>query len=461
MDNSFDLSINLSQKLLMTPQLKFALEVLKMNTQELYNCIVEQMENNPMLEIAENENVPDMDDSPELIDFEDMEEDYNEKYNDSFQKHSKSNHTDLTGFAIEKGTEMLTLKQHLLFQLHTSNLSSKQIEIGEFLIDNVNENGYLDIKPEDISTHMKVSSDAVDEVKRHIQTFDPPGICAMNLKECLLIQLRQKECADPVIFNLVENFLDDLASNRISAIAKKNNIDIKEVLEKLEYIKSLEPKPGRAFCNNGEVRYIIPDVLVKKAGNKFEVQINEDRIPTLEINDYGKRIFVNGNLTHREYNYYHNEIKNAEWFIKCIEQRKKTLIKVARSIVERQSDFFKTEKNILKPLTLKEIAQELGIHESTVSRAISGKYMQCPGGIFELRYFFPSKINVDKGSGMSSINAKNLIGDIVNSEDKANPVNDSEIAELLHKQGIQISRRTVAKYRSELEIPTVDRRKRY
>ena len=389
LDFNFDLNLVQSQKILLTPQLKQALEILRMTSQELFEYVEEELEKNPILEALESEGY--MGEETEIDNRDELEWDSQAGYRGSSIDTDERCFFRVSDFTVDKATVGLSLKEHLVFQLHTSALTGEQIVIGEYLVDNIDENGYIAIDLSEAASYYNVPASKIKKVLDHIQSFDPPGICARNLKECLLIQLRQMNCKDPIVRRVVENHLDDLAANRISRVAKNVGTDIKKINEVFELIRTLEPIPGRAFGDGEEVKYIIPDITVRKMADKFDIAVNDDSIPLIGINEYYKG-FLSQDLNTEARKYMQSKLDNARWLIKCLEQRRNTLRKVAGEIVGRQAEFFGKGVKYLKPLTMKEIAGKIDMHESTVSRAISGKYLQCPWGVFEMRYFFSGKL---------------------------------------------------------------------
>lgn len=458
LDFNFDINLVQSQKLLLTPQLKQALEILRMNCQELSEYVQEQLEVNPVLELVEDEGCPDEDSYVTTIEQVEWEDEMDRRRGMKEQEEEISYHgNDMT---VDRSSVRLSLKEHLLFQLHTSGLDEDQILIGEYLIGNIDENGYLAAGIGEVAQFFNIPASRVNRVLEHIQTFDPPGICARNLKECLLIQLRQMGDVDPNVITVVEKHLDNVASNKVTVVAKSMGLDHQRVTEIFDFIKTLEPKPGREFGSSEDIKYITPDVIVKEMKNKFEVLINEDSLPLLNVNEYYRGI-ISEDIGSETRKFIQNKIDSATWLIKCIEQRKNTTRKIAECIVGKQAEFFGKGKNHLRPLTMKAIAREVGMHESTVSRTVNGKYIQCAWGIFEMRYFFTGRISASSGEEVSTENIKARLKSVIKEEDKRNPLSDSDIAEILQKEGLEISRRTVAKYRAEMGIPVVSQRKRY
>jgi len=449
LDFYFDLSLIQSQKIILTPQLRMAIEILKMNSQELSEYILREMETNPALEIGS----PFYDTHGEAEDLEDDSYYDMEVKNDELPERGDK-------VIMDNSTVGLSLKEHLLLQLHALSMREMDIEIAEYLIDNIDDNGYLGINLSEVAAFFSITVRKVEKILNLLQTFDPPGICARNLKECLLIQLKQMKVQDRDIINIVSNYLDSLADNKLSAVAKETGLSIKRVAEVLEFIKTLEPRPGREFYGLDGVKFIVPDVIVKKINDKFEVIINEESIPSITISSYYKKILKEDiNIEARKF--IQSKIDSVAWLMKCIQQRKNTLIKVSEHIVNSQIEFFEKGKGYIKPLTMKEVAAALDIHESTVSRTVSGKYLQCSWGVFDMKYFFPPRVLAASGKDITGIGIKKRIKAIIDSEDKKNPLSDTQIVEILKNEGLEISRRTVAKYRSDLQIPSSSKRKKY
>lgn len=446
LDFNFDLNLVQTQKLLLTPQLKQALEILKMTSQELFEFVEEELEKNPVLDALEN------DDNCGGV---------------SGKEASEESGWDEEGYiidrvdsALDRATVELTLKEHLMFQLNMSDLDKELRLVGEYLIDNIDENGYLSIDLPEAAAFFNLPVSKVKKALNLVQTFDPPGICARNLKESLLIQLKSINCSDEAIIKIVENHLDELAENKIAQVAKSTKLDIQKVVEAFDFIRTLEPKPGRAFSGSEEVKYIIPDVIIRRIDGNFVVIVNDDAIPLIGINEYYKRV-LNQNISSEARKFIKNKMDSAIWLIKCIEQRRSTLRKVAECIVERQKEFLEQGRLHIKPLTMKEIAEEIGMHESTISRTLSAKYLQCTWGVFEMRYFFSGKLSSVSGELIASQNVKEELKELIKKEDKKNPLSDSEIAEIFNGKGLNISRRTVAKYRAEMEIPSGSKRRKF
>lgn len=367
----FDIDFNLvqAQKLLLTPQLKQALDILGMNSQELFRYVTEQLEINPVLDMAENEEqIIEDAHTPEDEDWE--EEDAGE---DEPQK--------------PEAEKTVSLQEHLLLQLHASSLGGTETAIGEYFIDSIDENGYLTVDLSAAAAFFNVAAGKIQKVLGKLQTFDPPGIFARNVKECLLIQLKQMSCSDGDAYMIIERYLDALAAGKLLYIAKSTGLSVKKIKEVFELIKTLEPKPGREFYNNTNAKLVIPEIVVREINHKFNAIINEDTVPDININSRYRQL-MDCELSEDAKKFIQNKISNALWLIKCIEQRKSILVGIAGCIIEEQQDFFRKGKGFLKPLAVKHAADRLNMHESIIEKAVFGKYLHCIWGTFELGSFF-------------------------------------------------------------------------
>ncbi|WP_010247526.1 RNA polymerase factor sigma-54 [Acetivibrio cellulolyticus] len=455
MDFNFDLSLVQSHKIILTPQLRQAFEILKMNSRELIEYIEDEMEANPALEVNPN----DIKRKEEIL-FPMSYENYsNDDYISSWNYNENSEEA-IENISVDRASTVISLKEHLLLQLHTSDVTGKDMEVGEYLIDNVDHNGYLAVMISEAASFFNVPVKRVERVLSLIQTFDPPGVCARSIKECLGIQLAQMGNKDREVIDVIENHLEDLANNKITHIAKSMGISLERVVQIYEIIRSLEPRPGREFYEYEDIKFIIPDVVVREIDGKFQAIINEEALPILNISGYYKTI-LQEDINIEAKKFIQSKIDSVQWLIKCIEQRKITLSKVADSIVKHQVEFFKMGKDHIKALTMKDVAKDINMHESTVSRTVSGKFLQCSWGIFDMKLFFPGRVSTSTCKDMTSENVKLKIKEIIDSEDKKFPLNDNEIVQVLIKCGMEISRRTVAKYRTELNIPVAAKRKKY
>ena len=359
-------------------------------------------------------------------------------------------------------TKTESLADHLLWQLHLSNMSPGEIEVGEEMIGNINDDGYLQSSIDEISSATGNTTDVVEKVLRKIHSFDPHGIGARDIKECLTLQAKHLGEESSVIIKIIEEHLGELERHNYQQIAKKQGLSLEKVKELAVVIRNMEPKPGRAY-NQESAQYITPDVYVHKIGDEYIVVLNEDGLPKLRISNFYRRMLSKGEtVATQAKEYIQTKLKAALWLIKSIHQRQRTLYRVTKSIVKHQRDFLDKGVNFLKPMVLKDVADDIEMHESTISRVTTNKYVHTPRGIFELKYFFNSKIgSVDGVDNVASEAVKSRIHKLISGEDPKNPLSDQDIANILKDQfKIDAERRTVAKYREMLKIPTSSRRRR-
>jgi RNA polymerase sigma-54 factor len=464
---SYNLNLEQTQKLIMTPELKQAIEILQYNSLELNQFIQEELMTNPVLEPyqvkGENDSLGDADkdnNSEKEMDWKELFSEYDDfRYKNKNRIRTYEDREE-TSFDNYLSTET-TLIDHLLFQLQFTTLRGKYKVAGKYIVENIDSNGYLQITNEEVAKKFNLSIEEVEDIIKIIQSFDPVGIGARDLKECLLIQLHHNNIQNEIAYKIVKNFLEELAANKISYISKKLDISAHKVQEAADLIKTLEPKPGRLFSSLRDVRYITPDVTVEKVDGEYIVVVKDSTAPRLFINSYYKKLLMGKEVEMGTSSYINKKLNSALKIIKSIQQRRNTIYKVVKAIINHQVDFFDKGMMYLKPLTLKEIADEIGVHESTVSRAVNGKYMQCPRGTFELKYFFQSGVSSTFGDGISAESIKSIIKDLIDKEDPKKPLSDQVLSNELNKIGIKISRRTVAKYRDEMQIPSSSKRKRY
>lgn len=452
----YELTIEQTQKLSMTPELIQAIQILQYNNQELNEYIDKELLENPILESEyhkESDTEIDIDSLRDQL----IQADENVEAYKQWESHSTSDEYSYENFVAFN----YTLTEFLIEQLHFSSLKGQDAEIGRYIIENIDDNGYLSMSLEEICSVLDVDLDSCERVLDLIHTFEPSGVGARNLIECLIIQLASLgELTDEIEF-IISNRLKDLADNKYALISKEVGISLTEVQEIADLIKTLEPKPGRGFDSDNSIKYILPDIYVEETNGEYIVSANDGSTPSLHISSYYNSLTEEAKSDKELSNYLNNRFNSAMWLMKSIEQRKKTIYNVASAIVQFQNDFFAKGERFLKPLTLKQIAETVGVHESTVSRAINGKYMQCPRGVFELKYFFTGGILNEDGSGVSSNSIKSMIKEFVDAEDDKKPLSDSKISEMLHEKGIDISRRTVAKYRDDIGILPSSKRRRF
>ncbi len=452
----YELTIEQTQKLSMTPELIQAIQILQYNNQELNEYIDKELLENPILESEyhkESDTEIDIDSLRDQL----IQADENVEAYKQWESHSTSDEYSYENFVAFN----YTLTEFLIEQLHFSSLKGQDAEIGRYIIENIDDNGYLSMSLEEICSVLDVDLDSCERVLDLIHTFEPSGVGARDLNECLIIQLASLgELTDEIEF-IISNRLKDLADNKYALISKDMGISIAEVQGIADLIKTLEPKPGRGFDSDNSIKYILPDIYVEETNGEYIVSANDGSTPSLHISSYYNSLTEEAKSDKELSNYLNNRFNSAMWLMKSIEQRKKTIYNVASAIVQFQNDFFAKGERFLKPLTLKQIAETVGVHESTVSRAINGKYMQCPRGVFELKYFFTGGILNEDGSGVSSNSIKSMIKEFVDAEDDKKPLSDSKISEMLHEKGIDISRRTVAKYRDDIGILPSSKRRRF
>lgn len=468
-------SLNMSQQLVMTPQLQQAIKLLQLSRMELENLINSELVENPMLEEsveseATTQSINDV--TPETTPQQKTEENpqQGEDFNwENYIENSRStpNLPAYRGNDEELPTYENTLTQpqslpdHLLWQLKLSDLTPSQKVLGEVIIGNVNEDGYLQTTLEEIAVQQNVDPSEVEAVLYRVQEFDPIGVCARDLKECLLVQLQDLGYTDEALELMVENHLSDLEKKNYQTIAKTLGRTLEDIIERVKIIEELEPKPGRQFGGSPS-HYIIPDIYVMKRGTEYVVMLNEDGLPKLKISPFYKKLFEETNAEKKgdTKDYVQGKLRSAVWLIRSIHQRQRTIYKVTESIVRQQRDFFDKGIAFLKPMVLRDVANDIGMHESTISRVTTNKYVHTPRGIFELKFFFNSGISRVSGGDVASESVKEKVKAIIATEEPAHPFSDQKIVELLLKENINIARRTVAKYREMLGILPSSKRKK-
>jgi len=345
-----------------------------------------------------------------------------------------------------------TLPETLLNQLNMTKLSEREYVIGEYIIWNINDDGYLATSEETIAENLGVTIEEVEKVLHVIHYFEPVGIAARDLQECLLIQMKDKENLNPTAIEILADHFDDFKNKRYEKISKKMNISLEELKVVIEEIRKLNPKPGEGYINYKE-NYVVPDLIVEKVDGKFRVELYDWNIPHLRINNSYKKLLLDKRKTSKETkDYIKQRLESARWLINSIHQRRITIKKVMVAIVDKQREFFEKGKNHIKPMILKDIADDIGMDISTVSRVTNGKYVQTDYGVFELKYFFSERIHGEEGD-VSNKKIKSKIRVIIEKEEPKKPLNDQKIAEILKNEGFQVARRTVAKYREQMKIP--------
>lgn len=448
---SYGLTIEQTQKLTMTPELIQAIRILQFNNQELDTFVQEEILENPVLEF----------DKKHMESLAALQEGLSEDYEDPGFKHWEYS-KDKEEYSFEQFTSKEeTLEDYLLLQLTFSKLKGDDMKVGRFLVEAIDENGYLTVTSQQVAKAFDISEEHVLKVLDVIQTFEPVGVGARNLKECLIIQLASKGLLDEAVEYIIQNHLEDLGDNKLNKVSKATGIPVNQVQLVCDLIRTLEPKPGRSFSTGESVKYIVPDVTVEKINGEYVVISNESSVPHIKVSSYYSSLVSNYKNDEELTKYLNDKLNSAFWLIKSIEQRKRTIYNVASAVVEHQKEFFDKGPKYLKTLTLKQVAESIGMHESTISRSVNGKYMQTPRGVFEIKYFFSSGITGQDGEGVSSNSIKTMIKEIIDGEDHAKPYSDQDIVGILSEKGIEISRRTVAKYREGMNILSSSKRKRY
>lgn len=445
MQLGMDVSIQQTQKLALTPQMEQSLSVLQMGTEELNQCIEEEVLSNPMLDYAKE---------PEK-----KEVRRSQGEGIGYYSRRKTEDTDyqsyLNAIADEK-SEDTELAEYLRMQLYTKKISPRRQKIGEYLIECLEESGYLKMDMDELAKGIGLSKEELEREIRFMQTLEPCGVFARDLRECLLLQVQGEEQMQRQARLLIEKYLDEIAQNKIPQISKQTGLTTAEITKTIQYIKEeLEPVPGRGYGCANRNEYIYPDITVKEDEKGYRIILNKEKVHTLELNR--EYLPMLGQVHSSEENKYLKEqYQKAKILLRNIGKREETLAAVAEAIVDWQREFFEKGKASLKPMNLLDIAQELDVHESTVSRAVRDKYLECRWGIFELKYFFSNKT-----SDGNNCNVLTCIQEIIRSENKQKPLSDAKIAEQLEKKGIRISRRTVTKYREQMQIPNTQMRKEY
>src|SRR5882672_3875551 len=474
------LSLRQSQRVVMTPLLQQAIQLLQLSTLELQDVVQKELLENPLLEevtpdTPETTDAPVTPDSPPAPTVEQVTEapptterqtddlpfDFNAvmSADDDHEERSLVSQEDREDLPFENVVRThLSLADHLEEQLRYASEDAAVRRIGGQIIGNLDEDGYLRAELEEIAQRCGATAEEVARVLELVQGFDPPGVAARSIQECLLLQLKRDPLPDPVSVEIIETYFDDLSRRRYQDIARAMKLPVDRIMESVEEIMGLEPMPGRRFGGNHS-RYIVPDVFVYKLGNDYTIVLNEDGIPRLRVNSLYRSLLRGAGSGDEAKQYVEQKLRSALWLIKSVDQRQRTLRKVTQSIVKFQREFLDRGLPHLRPLSLRDVGEDIGMHESTISRVTTNKYVETPQGLFELKFFFHSGIASGDGEMVSSVSVKKMIQDILAAEDQAKPQSDQEVAQALQKRGLTIARRTVAKYREELGIlPSHQRR---
>ncbi|EFP7166142.1 RNA polymerase factor sigma-54 [Shigella flexneri] len=470
------LQLRLSQQLAMTPQLQQAIRLLQLSTLELQQELQQALESNPLLEqIDTHEEIDTREtqdsetlDTADALEQKEMPEElpldasWDTIYTAGTPSGTSSDYID-DELPVYQGETTQTLQDYLMWQVELTPFSDTDRAIATSIVDAVDETGYLTVPLEDILESMgdeEIDIDEVEAVLKRIQRFDPVGVAAKDLRDCLLIQLSQFDKTTPWLEEarlIISDHLDLLANHDFRTLMRVTRLKEDVLKEAVNLIQSLDPRPGQSI-QTGEPEYVIPDVLVRKHNGHWTVELNSDSIPRLQINQHYASM-CNNARNDGDSQFIRSNLQDAKWLIKSLESRNDTLLRVSRCIVEQQQAFFEQGEEYMKPMVLADIAQAVEMHESTISRVTTQKYLHSPRGIFELKYFFSSHVNTEGGGEASSTAIRALVKKLIAAENPAKPLSDSKLTSLLSEQGIMVARRTVAKYRESLSIPPSNQRK--
>ena len=468
-------NLKLTQQLVMTPQLQQAIKLLQLSRLELLEVVQQELLENPLLEETQpagdeqrdRDTLNDKDqiskltsEEKEMVNNADWEDYLGHFSSTSKQAGSREWEAPETIQSYEaRYSSKTSLEGHLLWQLFLQNFTDQELMIGEEIIGNIDSRGYLTATVQELAEACAVSEPAVEDILSKIQLFDPVGIASRNLKECLHIQIMALNETDPVLIELVTEHLEDIEKNRVAPLLKKFGISKEAMKSYIEFLQSLDPFPGSSYGSD-DVIYISPDIYVYRYEQDFAIVLNEDGIPSIQLSPLYRDQTLKNSKQDNEY--IQEKTRSAMWLMKSLHQRQRTLYKVMESILKFQRDFFEHGVSKLKPLILKEVAEDISMHESTVSRITTNKYVSTPFGIFELKFFFNSALTMDSGGVVGSECVKDAIKTLVAEENPQKPMSDDAIARSLkEKLEVNIARRTVAKYRTALNIPSSSRRKKF
>jgi RNA polymerase sigma-54 factor len=467
------LHARLVQKLILTPSLQQAIKLLPMTTLELAELLNQEMVENPLLEEVPTEDLTAQDAAPatdqpepekkpdekgDTWDDQDYEYFFGEYLDDGYRPRQPQEVKELPPIENTLSSKG-SLADHLMWQLNLQAADDETREIGAAIIGNIDEDGYLVASVNEISALGPWDMSAVEQALAHVQAFDPPGVAARDPRECLLLQLKPLGLEGSPVETLIRDHLHLIQNNRIPDLAKALGCSNDEVKQHIEVIRHLDPKPGSRY-SPADSQYVIPDVYIVKTEDGYRAVLNEDGLPQLRISPVYRRLLDKGGETTDETRaYVKDKFRAALWLLKSVDQRQKTILKVATSIINFQRAFLDSGIEHLRPLVLRDVASDIGMHESTVSRVVNNKYVHTPQGVYELKFFFHSGISSAYGESVSSVTIKQRIKKIIEAEDARRPLSDSKIMSILQKEGLVLARRTIAKYREELKIPTSNQRK--
>ena len=467
---------SLALQQVLSPQLQQSLLILQTPLLELRNLVQQEMETNPVLEELPDDSGADERSEAEASADENFKDEFeklaslDEEWRDYMAQSASSNFDGRRGskeaddkrqFLFDSIPVQETLQQNLIAQLNQTVLSADDRKTAELIVGNIDDDGFLQSTTEEMALNSGIPQDEFERGLGLIQTFYPAGVGARDLRECLLIQLRRQGKEQSLEYRIVSEHMDDLGRHRFLEIARRMAISVEDVQKTANNIARLNPRPGQVFAAAPQ-NYVLPDVIVEKVDGEYQIAFNNEQIPHLRISNLYKDIIASGDAQSRDTkDYIRDKIRSGKFLIRSIHQRQQTIMNIAQQIVSRQRDFLEHGPSHLKPMTMAEVAEVVGVHETTVSRAVSGKYMATPQGVFEMKYFFTGGYQTATGESLSNISVKQAILDLVKHESGSAPLSDHEIVEILSERGIPIARRTVAKYRSELNILPSHMRRKY
>ncbi len=469
--------LKLTQQLIMTPQLQMAIKLLQLSRLELVDTVRQELEENPTLEEVqetpdrakegdvEETPAPTVEEAREVTIDEKINDDidwsnYIDEYNSPGKVNFEAENREAPQYEAFVSSKE-SLSDHLLWQLLMLSPTDIEKQVGSLIIGNLNRDGYLQLTVEELCEQSGVSIEMVEDVLETMQSFDPVGVCTRDLRECLLLQARMLELEDSLVTDIISDHLKNLENKNFKAICKALKVKLKDVITAVNVIRALEPKPGRQFSEETP-HYIIPDIYVYKSEDDFVIVLNDDGMPKLRVNPFYKRAITRKNeVSANAKDYIRDKMRSAAWLIRSIHQRQKTIYKVMESILKFQREFFEKGVAHLKPMVLRDVAEDIDMHESTISRVTTNKYAHTPQGIFELKYFFNSSIKRVHGEDIASASVQAKIKKLIESENPKKPYSDSKMAELLKADNINIARRTVAKYREMMGILSSSKRKQF
>jgi len=467
-EQRFDQSQSLLQQQSIAPQMQQSLQLLQTPTLELRQLVQQELVINPTLEEESTDisledagsNTEDDEFDREFAELSQLDEEWREYMTQARVSSPKRDDADERHqFVMDSIVEPITLQDHLMNQLSFAELPPKIREIAAMLIGNIGENGFLQVNLEDLCFDMGIPIQDLEAAKALVQSFDPVGIGALDLRDCLLIQLERLGKHHSLEYRIIDHHLDDLARKRYPQIAKKLSVSPEQITKAAEFIATLDPRPGSRFGEDTNT-YVTPDVTVERIGDEWLVTMNSEQIPRLRISNAYKDLMASGSGREAKA-YIRDKIRAGKFLIKSIHQRQQTIQSIATEIVARQEGFLENGPSRLKPMNMAQIADKVGVHETTVSRAVSGKYMATPHGVYEMKYFFTTGYETEDGESLSNTSVKQTLGEMIGSENPKKPYSDKSLVEELEKHGIKIARRTVAKYREEMNILPSHMRRSY